>query len=154
MNSYVETGGSLIDIQSLVASRKTDHVESRLLDIFDTGLNAAAPTDATAETIASEIDKLYPAGKGGDGAEDFLWKLWTLYAGVARRVPAEDPRQQVLVKTIEKLKAKNIEDVTVWNENVQVWGGLPMLGPCLREAWNGKYPQLLVPFDFDQSSNI
>lgn len=130
--------GSLIDLQPLIAHPKSasSPLEAQLLDILDAAINALSPTELSAETTAGELDTRYPAGKGPDKAEDFLWTLWTLFLNVARKVPATDARQQLLVSVVRKLKAKDRETVQLWGNDTNVWGDLPMLGPCMREAWN------------------
>ena len=132
--------GSLIDLQPLIAhpQNSSSPLEAQLLDTLDAAINALSPTELSAETTAGRLDSQYPAGKGGDEAENFLWTLWTLYLNVAKKVPASDARQQLLVSIVKKLKAKERETVQLWGNDANVWADLPMLGPCMREAWNCK----------------
>lgn len=51
-------------------------------------------------------------------------------------MPADDPRQELLVATLRSLQARRDDAVELWGQRTRVWGELPMLGPCMREAWN------------------
>lgn len=122
-----------IDVRSLAAG-KDGEVPSKVADILDSALNNRTAS-ASAETTASDIDKLYQPG--GD-AENFLWELWTFYLQAVQKVPAGDERQQLLVTALEKLKAKSRENVEIWGSTTSVWADLPMLNSCMRDAWNGE----------------
>ena len=75
--------------------------------------------------------------------EDYLWTMWTLLERIAKKVPASDPRQQLLVSIVRKLQAKDRETIKIWGNDSKVWTELPMLGPTMREAWNGMFnPEL------------
>lgn len=122
-----------IDIASLNTDSSPEH-ESKIITILSKAINNLPPTEDSAETIAGEIDALYPTD--GSGAEDFLWSFWTLLVGVAKKIPAEDPRQQLLVSTVAKLKTKRDQEVEMWGQKTRVWSELPMLGPVMRDEWN------------------
>ncbi|KEY66858.1 hypothetical protein S7711_05212 [Stachybotrys chartarum IBT 7711] len=128
--------GALIDLQPLMANSGNSKVDAQLLDVFDKAVNALSPTELSAEATAGELDRLYPAGT--DDVENYLWSMWTLLERVAKKVPALDPRQQLLVGIIRKLQAKDRETVTLWGNDSKVWSELPMLGPTMREAWNAR----------------
>ena len=105
-----------------------------MISILSDAINNPAPTELSAATAADEIDKLYPAGT--PDAEDFLWSLWSLLVSVAKKIPAHDARQQLLVTMIEKLKSKRDDQVQMWGQTTRVWTELPMLGPVMRDSWN------------------
>jgi hypothetical protein len=130
--------GSMIDLQPLISRPKSDSspLEAQLLDVFDAALNAHSPSEQTAEKTAAKLDAQYPAGKGPDKAEDYLWTLWSFFLDVVRKVPSGDARLQLLVGVVQKLKAKHNETVELWGNDTKVWADLPMFGPCMREAWN------------------
>ncbi|KAI9151755.1 hypothetical protein HJFPF1_08965 [Paramyrothecium foliicola] len=130
--------GSLIDLQPLIAHPQSPNsqLEAQLLDTLDAAINALSPTELSAETTAGELDNRYPAGRGAEDVEAYLWTLWTLYLNVAKKVPANDVRQQLLVTVVKKLKAKDRETLSLWGNDTKIWSDLPMLGPCMREAWN------------------
>ncbi|OAQ73879.1 hypothetical protein VFPPC_15373 [Pochonia chlamydosporia 170] len=130
-----------IDVASLNKDSAPEH-ESKIISILSNAINTLPPTELSAETTAGEIDALYPSDSSA--AEDFLWSFWTLIVSVAKKIPADDPRQQLLVTTIAKLKAKRDEEVEMWGQKTRVWSELPMLGPVMRDEWN------LSP-DFDGS---
>ena len=134
-----------IDVKSLLdRHQEPNAIEAQLVDILDPALNAAsAPTAQTAESVAGSVDDLYASGYASDDkAESLFWTLWTLYIEVAKRVPADDDaRQQFLVHTIDKLRARDRGTVKVWGNDTPVWGDLSMLAPCMREAWNCKFPE-------------
>jgi hypothetical protein len=129
-----------IDIASLSKDSAPEH-ESQIISILSNAINKLPPTELSAETTAGEIDKLYPAD--GPGAEDFLWSFWTLLVAVAKKIPADDPRMQLLVLTIQKLKARRDDEVEMWGQKTRVWSELPMLGPVMRDEWNCEFLSLL-----------
>ncbi|GAO14597.1 hypothetical protein UVI_02009500 [Ustilaginoidea virens] len=124
---------SSIDLSSLPRNPDSKY-EARMISILSDAINNPAPTELSAETAADEIDKLYPAGT--PDAEDFLWSLWSLLVSVAKKIPAHDARQQLLVTMIEKLKSKRDDQVQMWGQTTRVWTELPMLGPVMRDSWN------------------
>ncbi|KAK9440839.1 hypothetical protein VB005_05474 [Metarhizium brunneum] len=130
-----------IDISSLNKDSSSEY-EPKIISILSNAINELAPTELSAETTAGEIDKLYPSDVSA--AEGFLWSFWTLLVAVAKKIPAGDARQQLLVTTIGKLKNKRDEEVEMWGQKTRVWTELPMLGPVMRDEWN------LSP-DFDGS---
>ncbi|GAB0135776.1 hypothetical protein EsDP_00004101 [Epichloe bromicola] len=134
---------SSIDISSVSKDADSKH-EPHIVSVLSNAINKSSPTEDSAETTASEIDKLYPADSSD--AEDWLWSFWTILVGVAKKIPADDERQQLLALTVAKLKTKRDEEVEMWGQKTRVWGELPMLGPVMRDAWN------LSP-DFDGSDN-
>lgn len=123
-----------IDLSSVRPESNTSQSESQIFSILDAAINA----DQSPDTTATELDKLFPAGKGGEHAEAFLWPLWTLFYEIVKKVPASDERQKKLVEVVKALATKERETVTIWGADAAVWVGLPLLGPCTREAWNGE----------------
>lgn len=105
-----------------------------LIKVFDAAING----NASAEATAAKIDEMFPKGQSAKVMEDFTWTLWTLFLSIAQKVPAEDERQQLLVDMVATLKAKDHGTITMWDQQCALWGDLPMLGPCMRDAWNGK----------------
>lgn len=132
---------SSIDISPLSKDSQSKH-EPQIISVLSNAINKLPPTEQSADTTAREIDSLYPAGSSD--AEDWLWCFWTILVGVAKKIPADDERQQLLALTIAKLKSKRDEEVEMWGQKTRVWSELPMLGPAMRDAWN------LSP-DFDGS---
>ncbi|OAA51908.1 hypothetical protein NOR_00501 [Metarhizium rileyi] len=130
-----------IDITSLSKDSSSEY-ESSIISVLSNAVNNLPPTEESAETTAGEIDKLYPSDVSA--AENFLWSFWTLLVAVAKKIPADDPRQQLLVTTVGKLKSKRDEEVEMWGQKTRVWSEMPMLGPVMRDEWN------LSP-DFDGS---
>ncbi|KAG9251462.1 uncharacterized protein F5Z01DRAFT_692216 [Emericellopsis atlantica] len=111
---------------------EADDTSSKLASIFQTALSNNSSSEAS-----SSIDSLYEAAAASDkGAEDFLWTLWSLYIQVGKIVSADDPRQDTLVQIVKELAAKRDDEVTMWNQKTRVWTELPMLAPCMRDAWN------------------
>ncbi|RDA93915.1 hypothetical protein CP533_4507 [Ophiocordyceps camponoti-saundersi (nom. inval.)] len=93
--------------------------------------------ETTADSAAESLDKLYPADGDDVGAvEDFLWSLWSLLVGTVKKIPAEDGRQKLLVDVVASLRLRRDQEVELWGQKTRVWTELPMLGPCMRDAWN------------------
>ncbi|KHO01789.1 uncharacterized protein MAM_00790 [Metarhizium album ARSEF 1941] len=130
-----------IDLTPLNKDSSSEY-EPKIISILSSAINDLPPTEPSAETTAREIDKLYPSNVSA--AEGFLWTFWTLLVAVAKKVPADDPRQGLLVTIVQKLKGKRDEEVEMWGQKTRVWSELPMLGPVMRDEWN------LSP-DFDGS---
>ncbi|KAF4125575.1 Protein of unknown function (DUF3632) [Geosmithia morbida] len=129
---------SAIDVRSL-ASRHPHASASKMADILDLAVNGGGQSAPSADDVASALDSLFgpQQQQAGNEAESLFWTLWTLYIDVARRVPAvDDDRQKLLVSAVEALKSRKRGSVRVWSNDSAVWGDLPMLGPCMREAWN------------------
>lgn len=129
---------SIIDLQPLGANTGNSKLSAQLLDVFDNAVNGPQATETAAEAAASELDGLYPASSAD--VEEYLWEMWTLLQRVAKKISASDARQQHLVNIVAKLKAKDRETVQLWGNESKVWSDLPMLGPTMREAWNGRPP--------------
>ncbi|KAK2590956.1 hypothetical protein QQS21_011352 [Conoideocrella luteorostrata] len=134
---------SSIDVKSVSQDPDSKH-EPQIISVLSNAINNLSPTELSAETTAGEIDKLYPSDAAA--AEDWLWSFWTILVGVAKKIPADDARLQLLVMMIQKLKTKRDEGVEMWGQKTRVWSELPMLGPVMRDAWN------LSP-DFDASDD-
>ncbi|KAG8423719.1 hypothetical protein J3458_000588 [Metarhizium acridum] len=124
---------SPIDISALSKDSSSEY-EAKIISILSNAINELPPTELSAETTAGEIDKLYPSDVSA--AEGFLWSFWTLLVAVAKKIPADDPRQQLLVTTVAKLKSKRDQEVEMWGQKTRVWSELPMLGPVMRDEWN------------------
>ncbi|KAM4062967.1 hypothetical protein HRG_010470 [Hirsutella rhossiliensis] len=129
-----------IDLSCLSPDKDTDNKdgaarEAKMLDVLSAAVNSAESTDAAAATAATDLDKLYRAEKP-DAVEDFLWSLWMLLIATVKKVPADDARQQLLVETVAQLTRKRDDPVKLWGQDTKVWSELPMLGPCMRDAWN------------------
>ncbi|RDA82996.1 hypothetical protein CP532_2419 [Ophiocordyceps camponoti-leonardi (nom. inval.)] len=93
--------------------------------------------ETTASSAAESLDKLYPASGDDVGAvEDFLWSLWSLLVGTVKKIPADDGRQKLLVDVVAGLRQRRDQEVELWGQKTRVWTELPMLGPCMRDAWN------------------
>lgn len=129
---------SAIDIKSLEKGGDANSpFEAKILAILENAVNNLSPTELSAEATAGEIDNLYPSDVSA--AEDFLWSFWTLLAAVAKKIPADDARQQLLVSVIQKLKARRDEEVEMWGQKTRVWSELPMFGPVMRDEWNCEF---------------
>lgn len=129
-----------IDISPLV--KDPDTLEAQIAAILQNALDSA-PTTLSSEAIAGDLDKLYPADyqpKEGDGdvVADILWTLWGFLLKVVKKVPADDVRQQLLVDALGRLKGKDRQDAKVWGQDCKMWGDLGLLGPNMREAWDGR----------------
>lgn len=109
----------------------------KITNLLQSALKEASPS---AQNTADSIDKLFreQQAAGGD-AEEFIWNLWTIYIEVAKKVPANDPRQAFLVDVLAKLKAKKGDPVEIWGQKANMWDDLALFGPCMREAWNCKF---------------
>lgn len=131
---------SAISTDQVAASGDKSELDTQILDIFQKILNDTNPTTQSADDRANEINELFQTHqKNGTDAEDFLWKFWTLFIEVAKKVPATDARQGQLVKTIEKLKSKKSDTVEIWGQQATMWDDLALFGPCMREAWNSEF---------------
>lgn len=133
---------STLDIKSLVGKPNTPEtvakVQSQLVAILEPALNSSDPSP-TADSIASDIDKAYTAEYHSDEkAEDFIWTLWSLYIGIVKQLAVDDPRLPLLAEVVGRLKTKSAGTVKIWREDAKVWEDLPLLGGCMREAWNCK----------------
>ncbi|PNY23326.1 Uncharacterized protein TCAP_06734 [Tolypocladium capitatum] len=124
-----------IDLGAVTADPDDSPLVPKILSILSAIVNGPPPAAPSAESAAGELDALYPAGDD-KAAEGFLWGLWSLLIDVARKIPAGDPRQQLLAETVRELAGKRDEEVVLWDQKTRVWSELPMLGPCMREAWN------------------
>ena len=135
-----------VDVNALAQQDQQPQVQ--IASILEPAINAdPAPTELTAEFAAGAIDELYTSSYNtSEQAENLFWSLWTLYIGVAKQVPADDPRQQFLVSLASRLQSRKTATVEIWGNNVSVWGDLSMLSPCMRDAWNCKslFPPCLV----------
>ncbi|KAG6020910.1 hypothetical protein E4U41_002684 [Claviceps citrina] len=132
-----------IDVASVSKDSESKH-EPQIVAVLSNAINSLPPSEDSAEKTAGEIDELYP--DDAKEAEDWLWSFWTIFVGVAKKIPADDERQQLLALTVAKLKERRDQEVEMWGQKTRVWTELPMLGPIMRDAWN------LSP-DFDGSEN-
>ncbi|KAG5917155.1 hypothetical protein E4U42_007370 [Claviceps africana] len=133
-----------IDVASVCKDSKSKHAP-QIASVISNALDTLSPTQDSADKIAAEIDNLYPSDSAE--AEDWLWTFWSVLVGVARVIPADDERQQLLVLTVAKLKTKRDQEVEMWGQRTRVWTELPMLGPIMRDAWS------LTP-NFNDSENL
>ncbi|KAG5999417.1 hypothetical protein E4U54_001861 [Claviceps lovelessii] len=122
-----------IDVGSACKDSKSKHAP-QIVAVLSNAINTPSPTEDSAETAAAEIDSLYPSEPLE--AEDWLWSFWSIFVGVARMIPADDERQQLLVLTVAKLKNKRDQEVEMWGQRTRVWSELPMLGPIMRDSWS------------------
>jgi len=53
-------------------------------------------------------------------------------------IPYSHPKQELLVNFVKTLQKNKVGVATIWFAEMQIWGDLPMLFPCLRDEWN--YP--------------
>lgn len=133
--------------------------EAKMLAVLSaavSGRGAAGSTDDAAATAAADLDGLYNAERP-EAVEDFLWSLWMLLIATVKKVPADDARQQLLVETVAQLTKKRDDPVNLWGQDTRVWSELPMLGPCMRDAWNRKFPpstQDVAAADADAASTV
>lgn len=130
-----------IDLKSLIGQPQTPEltatIQSQLIATLDPALNAADPSSITADSVASDIDKLYTSEYSSDEkAEEFIYTLWALYINVVKQIAVDDPRLPLLADVIVSLKDKSSGTAQIWRETTQVWEDLPLLGSCMREAWN------------------
>ncbi|KYK55149.1 hypothetical protein DCS_07111 [Drechmeria coniospora] len=123
---------SAIDVSSVCGEAAKGH-ERDIVAVFVRLVTA----ECSAEEAAADIDKLYPVGST-DAAEEFLWSFWTLLVATVKKVPAtSDPdRMQPMVSMIAHLRSLRDDEVEMWGQKTRVWSELPMLGPCMRDAWN------------------
>lgn len=129
-----------VDIAALTKKGQDSDIVSQIASILGPALNDTPPT---AETVANDLSKLYASSYSSeDKAEAFFWELWNFYLGAVRAITAEDPRQELLVSVVEKLKAKSEGTVKIWGEDTNVWGDLPLFGSSMREEWNCKWTRL------------
>ncbi|KAG6010689.1 hypothetical protein E4U21_005188 [Claviceps maximensis] len=122
-----------IDVRSVCKDAKSKHAPQIVSLISDT-INKLPPTQESAEKTAGQIDSLYPSDTLE--AEDWLWTFWSIFIGVARLIPADDERQELLVLTLAKLKTSRDQEVEMWGQQTRVWSELPMLGPVMRDSWS------------------
>ncbi|KAF7164770.1 hypothetical protein CNMCM5623_009152 [Aspergillus felis] len=98
---------------------------------------------------AQALDRLFPAHRAdedqpaGEPREDpgsFLWHFWDVVHNVAQQIPYTAPEQDRLAELIKALKDLTSQTKTVymasWDQNFDLWGDLPMLGPTLRETYD------------------
>lgn len=139
---------SPVDLSPLV--KDADTLEARVASVLQPALSSVEPSSTQSpEAIAAELDKLYqpsqqkreqqsPEEGQGDAVADLLWSLWNFVIAAARLVPAGDARLQLLSDALAALKGREREDAKVWGQDCRMWADLGLLGPCMREAWNGK----------------
>ena len=133
---------SQVDLKPLLSRHNNPkdiaEIESKLYGILQPVVND--PKSSKASDVAGKIDELFSSGYSGDKAEDFLYTLWNFYIEAAKEVPAENSAAMgLLADVVAKLKRIDRETVEIWGKNSKVWGDLPMLGPCMRDAWNCKH---------------
>lgn len=116
----------------------------KVVDILNSTLpldSAFSPADA-----AKALNGLYPHSldtsgdaESKDKAGGFLWWFWDLFHDLARQVPHDSLEQDRLVAIIKELRDLPSKTISLgeWG-TVRVWGGLPLLGPTLREKWDSK----------------
>lgn len=111
-------------------------IERKVFDILQPAVSS--PKSAKAADVAADIDELYASGYTGDRAEDFLYTLWNFYIEAAKEVPvgSGDAALGLLADVVAELGAIEREEVEIWGNKSSVWKNLPMLGPCMRDAWN------------------
>ncbi|KAF4504763.1 hypothetical protein G6O67_008172 [Ophiocordyceps sinensis] len=135
------TSSPKIDLSCLASDKGTGNKdaarEAKILDVLSAAVNSRGAADFAdaASTAATDLDNLYQAEEP-DAVEDFLWSLWVLLIATVKNVPADDARQQLLVETVAQLTKKRDTPVSLWGQETKVWSELPMLGPCMRDAWN------------------
>ncbi|PHH61373.1 hypothetical protein CDD81_451 [Ophiocordyceps australis] len=122
-------------------SSTSSPTEPQLINILSAALNSTSSCSSpqsAADKAASQIDQLYPgSSSSADSIEAFLWSFWSLLIAAAKKISATDnTRHKLLVDIVAKLKTCRDEHVELWGQQTRVWGELPMLGPCMREAWN------------------
>ncbi|KAL6874998.1 hypothetical protein J3F83DRAFT_535432 [Trichoderma novae-zelandiae] len=129
---------SPIDITSLVTeSGLTPEAQTKLSPLLDAAINSSGGNgtgSAEVEAAANGIDEACPRN---EDAESFLWSLWNLLIDVSERIPLDDERVNSLVGIVASLKAKQGGTVEIWGSSHGLWSDLPLLGPVMREAWNG-----------------
>ncbi|PHH74198.1 hypothetical protein CDD80_3246 [Ophiocordyceps camponoti-rufipedis] len=127
-----------VDLSDLPASTSPSSAnpsqhEAAIINLLSATVNDADPS---ARSAADALDKLYPAGQDVGVVEDFLWSLWSLLVGTVKKIPAHDARQKLLVDIVARLRDSRDDEVELWGQKTRVWSELPMLGPCMRDAWN------------------
>ncbi len=118
-------------------------IETQITQYLDSGLNGTStPRADTIVETAEFLDQVYGFRDThqGEDQENFFQRFWTFILNIAKLVPADsNEHHDWLVDVIRALKGINRPSVKIWREDVVVWGGLPLLGPCLRDMWNCKF---------------
>ncbi|KAK1763834.1 hypothetical protein QBC33DRAFT_548713 [Phialemonium atrogriseum] len=124
-----------IDLQDIKNGGLSD-TELPLFRALDSALNSADAVESSAAEAASSICGFLPASASTDDVEEFLWTFWGLLIQVSRAVPHDHAGQQILVNIVKDLHGKDpAATVKIWAAKTSLWKDLPLLGPCMREAW-------------------
>ncbi|PFH59561.1 hypothetical protein XA68_12193 [Ophiocordyceps unilateralis] len=130
---HVDLSGLTSSASPSSSSSALSSHEAGILRVLSATINDGEPK---ASSAAETLDELYPAGDDVGAIEDYLWSLWSLLVGAVKKIPAQDKRQQLIVDVIARLRDSRDQEVELWGQKTKVWSELPMLGPCMRDAWN------------------
>ncbi|RSL51605.1 hypothetical protein CEP51_015177 [Fusarium floridanum] len=114
----------------------------KIIDFLNTGANQHSEIKAC--SIARSINQLLREvwqreGENEDKIRKFLWRLWNLIISIASRTQHDDERLDMLVMILKRLRDIR-SDLTLLSFGMaQVWGDMPLLGECLREAANSSF---------------
>jgi hypothetical protein len=116
------------------------------------------PNEVAPLAAAQAIDNAILDGK----AEDELWTFWGVVIAVVSYIPADEDaerRHRRLVDLVRQLRGLSSGTVSIWvcslclvlfpgfasdkvpkGNTQRLWEDLPLMGPVLRERWQGKPP--------------
>ena len=67
-----------------------------------------------------------------------LWTVWSELFNFIQQIAAEHPAMHRLVDWIVELRKLKVQTLHIWNRDIELWTGLPLLGPEWRE-WIEEY---------------
>lgn len=130
-------------------SPTTDDQSSQIRHILTASLDSPSPPKDTADTAVKRINRLCPDVQSKQEIEDFIWKLWSVLLSLVKGTATDDERMSFLVTFIQLLKSSEVGSVSIWGENMELWGSLPLFGAVVREEWNCKSQTLQGWIDAD-----
>ncbi|KAI9934108.1 hypothetical protein AWENTII_000474 [Aspergillus wentii] len=124
--------------------------EQKVFEILNEYLRPSSTT--TPAIVAQRIDQLTPMKRNELGTrkemespESFMWGIWSYFITLAKQIPYDHPSQDRLVAVVYALSELPSTTVDIWESDVRIWTDLPILGPCMREAWNSPTSPNLNP---------
>ncbi|KAF9567162.1 hypothetical protein CPC08DRAFT_814364 [Agrocybe pediades] len=118
-------------------SASSSDAERRVFDILKSYAQTSSTT--TAESVANEIDVLYPTNPA-TGTIDYmtLEHLWELFVGIAEQIPWTDSAQDKLVEVLKALRDLPQQRSMVidhWEKvPVKIWADIPVLPYVLSDG--------------------
>jgi hypothetical protein len=103
--------------------------------------NGSKSLTSTLDSFCKPTEETFMNSQSASEVESQLWRVWKAITTIATQTAHDSPGRQKLAEfVLEVQKRPQVECkgevCKIWDEAV-VWKDLPILGPQMREAWNG-----------------